>query len=461
LGQLKERIESFVGQVTKNKDHQLLDILWIFSYCLPSKSGYHKKQENKQKFKKWLGRICIRNLQKKYSLKPIEARDKIKVFAHFLDSIPGFFSKETFDEDKNLFKEILVSKSSKILVEDIKMPGDLSDLDKKILSFVLNYIPIRIQDSIKQAEKFRQHYPDKYYPLSDFFIRTDEETGSIRHFEIDPGRWTYIFNPLFDEELKEYKYKEKLSQGISLPPKFWQYGEYSFWQLGDELAKIGTSYWTFYISAKGKVSINLIIPNFIYEGVESYRTSLPIVKNLREKIAEIKKEKEVEIVEKAWGLEELIEENMEESREVLESEIEASIISNPEVLEEGLELIGNQYSTPVGNIDILYRDKSGSFVVVELKKGKGSYDVVGQIQKYMAWVSENLAEDKQVRGIIVVKEYDKELEYAVKGSRFLVEIRSFGKAPPIKENIRYCDRCGKPNKESAKYCVKCGQQFWM
>ncbi len=156
-----------------------------------------------------------------------------------------------------------------------------------------------------------------------------------------------------------------MDSSLFFPSAFWEYQEYSFWQFGDELVKIGIGYWTFYVSGKGKVSINLIIPNFIYEGIEIYKASLPTIKNFREKIIEIKKEKEVEIVEETWGLEELIEEEVKESNEVLESEVEASIISNPGVLEEGLELIGNQYSTSVGNIDILYRDKNGNFVVVE------------------------------------------------------------------------------------------------
>jgi len=147
--------------------------------------------------------------------------------------------------------------------------------------------------------------------------------------------------------------------------------------------------------------------------------------------------------------------------EISKYEIEASIVSNPEILEEGLELIGNQYQTPVGRIDVLCRDKNQNFVVVELKKDMGSYNVVGQIQKYMAWINENLAEGKQVRGIIVVKKYDKDLEYAVKGSKFPIKIKIFGEEPPIEENIKYCDNCGKPNKKSARYCIKCGHEFWM
>ena len=146
---------------------------------------------------------------------------------------------------------------------------------------------------------------------------------------------------------------------------------------------------------------------------------------------------------------------------MLESEIEDSIKSNPEILEEGLKLVRPQYPTPVGPIDILCKDKNGNFVVIELKRGKESDKVVGQIQRYMAWVSENLAKNKQVRGIIALKEYDQKLEYAVKGSKFPIEIKIFGKEPPVEKNIKYCPRCGKPNPKSAKYCIKCGKEFWM
>jgi len=77
---------------------------------------------------------------------------------------------------------------------------------------------------------------------------------------------------------------------------------------------------------------------------------------------------------------------------------------------------GRQYPTTIGNIDLLAVDKERKeFVVIELKKGKNSDDVVGQILRYMGWVKENLAaNDYRVRGIIIVKEKDKRLEYALK-----------------------------------------------
>lgn len=462
---MKEKIEHFVDEVIKNNNYELLDILWTFSYSI-EKTAYVKSFE---KWKKWFFIAIKRNLQTKYGLKISEIRENQDIFGGFLNSMPDFLSNETFYEDKKLLREILVNKSSKILVQNSKNRlHDLSDLDGKIFSFVLNYIPIRIQDSVKEAEKRKQEdpsYEDKYGFLSDFHVRIGRESGNIVYFEIDPKEWTYIFNLLFDEELKEQRLKIKShggSAGSTLFPAVFPSGnvEYSFWQFGDELVKLGIGLEICLTNAKGNLlKIALMIPYFIYEDIKHFKEKLPILENFEGRINEIGKEIGAREVGKEWHLEES--EETEVDGEVPESVIEAVIVSDLEVLEEGLELIGNQYSTSVGYIDILCKDKKGNFVVIELKRGRGSHKVVGQIQKYMAWVSENLVGDKQVRGIIVVREYDKGLEYAIKGSKFPIEIKKFGPDAPTEENIRYCDRCGKPNKKSAKYCVKCGQEFWM
>lgn len=76
---------------------------------------------------------------------------------------------------------------------------------------------------------------------------------------------------------------------------------------------------------------------------------------------------------------------------------------------------GRQYPTPIGNIDLLAVDKKKKeFVVIELKKDKSSDIVVGQILRYMGWVKENLAKDYNVKGIIIVKEKNERLGYALK-----------------------------------------------
>lgn len=75
--------------------------------------------------------------------------------------------------------------------------------------------------------------------------------------------------------------------------------------------------------------------------------------------------------------------------------------------EEGL-LEGQQFRTDTGSIDILAIGKDQKeLLVVELKKGRTSDAVVGQIQRYMGYVLEELAEPGQnVRGVIIALEDD-------------------------------------------------------
>lgn len=477
MNKTQEKIENFLDEAIKKNDFILLDVLWIFSCSISSASmsSYHS---NRETFKKWFNIILVRNLRKKYNLKNVEIEEKMRFFVDFLSSTPDVPSRKSFYEDAKLLREILVNKSSKILVQSIKnRVGDLLVLDKKVLSFVLNYIPIRVQDSIKDAENRRQKdtgkksgsFIHKYGFLSDFNIEVDwriNKNNDIISFCIDLQEWTYILNLSFNEELKEQKLKTKLynrsSKHLYFPFKE-QYQEYSFWQIGDILVKIGVGYWSCSVrsSKSGEGKVSFIIPNFIYEGIKDYKNKLPIIENFAERINSIKKEeKEKEEKKKEWNLEF---EETEPADGVSEGEIEESIIRNPEIVEEGLKLIRNQYpASHVGYIDILCKDNKGNFVVLELKKGKGSHEAVGKIQKYMAWVYENLSgKDKQVRGIIVVKESDKGLEYAIKGSRFPIKVEIFKEHPPTEENIKYCPKCGKPNIKISKYCSKCGEEFWM
>lgn len=85
------------------------------------------------------------------------------------------------------------------------------------------------------------------------------------------------------------------------------------------------------------------------------------------------------------------------------------------IYEEEGELVGQQYQTDTGNIDILAisKDKK-ALLVVELKKGRASDNVVGQIQRYMGYVLEELAEENQkVKGVIIASEDDLRIKRAL------------------------------------------------
>jgi restriction system protein len=88
---------------------------------------------------------------------------------------------------------------------------------------------------------------------------------------------------------------------------------------------------------------------------------------------------------------------------------------NYTIWEEDGELVGQQYETDTGPIDILAisKDKK-TILVIELKKGKASDAVVGQIQRYMGYVQEELSENNQeVKGAIVALNDDKKLQRAL------------------------------------------------
>lgn len=89
---------------------------------------------------------------------------------------------------------------------------------------------------------------------------------------------------------------------------------------------------------------------------------------------------------------------------------------NYDIYEEDGELVGQQYETDTGPIDILaIRKDKKELLVVELKKGRASDSVVGQIQRYMGYVVDELAEESQtVRGVIIALEDDLRIRRALK-----------------------------------------------
>ena len=80
------------------------------------------------------------------------------------------------------------------------------------------------------------------------------------------------------------------------------------------------------------------------------------------------------------------------------------------------ENFGQQFPTDTGPIDILAISKDNKEVlVVELKKGRASDSVVGQIQRYMGYVTEFVAEEYQVvKGVIIALEEDQRIKFALK-----------------------------------------------
>lgn len=94
-----------------------------------------------------------------------------------------------------------------------------------------------------------------------------------------------------------------------------------------------------------------------------------------------------------------------------EKDIEQIISKHSELLEEGLVLIGRQVSVGGLRVDLLFKDRFGETLVVELKRGTIKRKHVGQIMEY----SGSLYEGKPVRlmlvGNRVPRSFQRSLEY--------------------------------------------------
>lgn len=101
------------------------------------------------------------------------------------------------------------------------------------------------------------------------------------------------------------------------------------------------------------------------------------------------------------------------SEKTLEDAIETNFDQFSRHIGRKLKLIGRQYATTVGPIDLLAEDReTKEFVVIELKKGRSADKVFGQLSRYMGWVRKNLAKGGDVSGIIVGSMIDDKLRAA-------------------------------------------------
>lgn len=109
----------------------------------------------------------------------------------------------------------------------------------------------------------------------------------------------------------------------------------------------------------------------------------------------------------------------------LEAYLEEFILTNWNLIDWGRRLalwegpdgqFGHQLAVPVGRLDFLAVDlDSNALVVIELKRGRPTDQVVGQAARYMGWFRDEAAEDGQpVEGIIVARDADDRLYYAAR-----------------------------------------------
>lgn len=85
-----------------------------------------------------------------------------------------------------------------------------------------------------------------------------------------------------------------------------------------------------------------------------------------------------------------------------EAHMQAALARHPELIEEGLEVLDVELPVGVGGIDLYGRDRDGTLVVVELKRGRAGHEAVHQLERYVRQVAEATA--RSVRGILAAPE---------------------------------------------------------
>ncbi len=83
-----------------------------------------------------------------------------------------------------------------------------------------------------------------------------------------------------------------------------------------------------------------------------------------------------------------------------EEDLVNAIVSNPGIVEDGLQIIAREYHTIVGDIDLLGKDSRGNLVVIECKRSQAGPDAVNQLKRYVEHLSQK--EGRNVRGGILV-----------------------------------------------------------
>lgn len=282
----------------------------------------------------------------------------------------------------------------------------------------------------------------KYWVIAPYNSENEEVFKKAWEYDLKNGTiavgWRQLGN-IFHSELTEEDYKKKYIEiyGKDRPTDRW-----SFWNFYNELSVgdiviarkgrkkiLGIGEVTsgpYYDEKKGRERIaNLIddpYSNFINvkweeKQIEFERQIFPIFT-----IWNIDEEKYNSLI-KGKVSEEAEEEIKEQQEFILEKYLEDFIVSNfAKIFVDQLKLYqdeegsGQQYPTAIGNIDILAKEpKTNSYVVIELKKGRESDKVVGQILRYMGWIKENLCKEKEnVKGLIICQEKDEKLEYSLK-----------------------------------------------
>lgn len=116
------------------------------------------------------------------------------------------------------------------------------------------------------------------------------------------------------------------------------------------------------------------------------------------------------------------------------AQVRTLVAEQPALLEPDLTIykdvkknvVGVDFRTPVGSIDLLARDGEGGFVVVMVPDPRDLDSLIAEMLARIGYVRKHLAaERKPVHGIVVIEESPEELAYAAAGVSQTISFKAF------------------------------------
>ena len=116
------------------------------------------------------------------------------------------------------------------------------------------------------------------------------------------------------------------------------------------------------------------------------------------------------------------------------AQVRTLVVEQPALLEPELSihrdpksgLSGVDLRTPVGAIDLLARDRDGSYVVVSVPDPRDTDSLIADMLARIGYVRKHFAVDKRgVRGIVVIEEIPEELAYAAAGVSQTISFKAY------------------------------------
>ncbi|HEY3239524.1 MAG TPA: endonuclease NucS [Acidimicrobiia bacterium] len=89
------------------------------------------------------------------------------------------------------------------------------------------------------------------------------------------------------------------------------------------------------------------------------------------------------------------------TKDGVEAHLQELLAANPDEVEPGLVLVRREHATPIGPVDLLCRDRSGGWVVIEVKR-RGEVDGVEQLGRYLEFLTVD-ARLSPLRGVLAAQ----------------------------------------------------------